>query len=384
MSSRNGWMRVKFGDVVRNVSDTVSDPAGVGLNRAVGLEHLDPGELAITRWASTGDGLTFSRRFRAGHVLYGRRRVYQRKAGVPDFEGVCSGDIYVLEPINETAMLPELLPFIVHGQPFHEYALRTSAGSLSPRTKWGDLKEYELDLPPVDEQRELAGLLWGIEKLRRRLLALRDSMNRALNVSLNASVASTALTTLASYLDRIEAGRSPAAAGRPAGEYEFGVLKVSAVGDGIFEPAENKALLSSEDFDRAREVRAGDLLVSRANASVSGVARPCVVGRVRDGLMLSDKTLRLVPKEGVTPEFLLLAMRSSAFRNHVRLSANETEAKNISQAKLLRGPVPQLDGSAQDRIVSGLADGESAIRAIERRLLTVRRISESLRREARL
>lgn len=382
MSARTPRKRVKFGDVVRMVSDSVADPAAAGLERAIGLEHLDPGELAITRWASV-DGLTFTRRFRAGQVLYGRRRVYQRKAAVPDFDGVCSGDIYVLEPSND-ALLAELLPFIVQSEPFHEHALRTSAGSLSPRTKWTDLKQYELELRPLREQRELAELLWSIEAVCQRLLSLRRAINRALDISLNVAIASKPLTTLASYLNRIEAGKSPAAIGRPAREGEFGVLKVSAVGDGAFEGNENKALRSPDDFDPTREVHAGDLLASRANALISGVARPCIVEAVREGLMLSDKTLRLVPREGVAPEFLLLAMRSAAFRNHVRLSANGTEAKNISQAKLMRGPIPLLDAGEQAHIVSGLADRHSAVHTVEQQLLNTREIGQSFRREGGL
>src|SRR5262249_13175567 len=154
-------------EVVRNGSEAVADPAAHGLDRAVGLEHLDPGELAISRWATTGDGLTFTRRFRAGQVLYGRRRVYQRKAAVAHFDGVVSGDIYVLEPTIE-ALLPELLPFIVQSESFHDYALRTSAGSLSPRTKWTDLAKYEFELPPIDEQRRMAEILWSVEHLLRK------------------------------------------------------------------------------------------------------------------------------------------------------------------------------------------------------------------------
>jgi len=44
---RRGWKRVRFGDVVENLSETERDPAGAGTERFIGLEHLEPGSLHI-------------------------------------------------------------------------------------------------------------------------------------------------------------------------------------------------------------------------------------------------------------------------------------------------------------------------------------------------
>jgi len=264
---------------------------------------------------------------------------------------------------------------------FSERALSISVGSLSPTINWPTLEEQEFDLPPLDQQRDIAELLWGVESLRRRLVTMRAAMQRTIDRSLNAIVATASMTTLGAHLERIEAGRSPSAAGRPAESGELGVLKVSAVGDGVFRSDENKALLSIDDFDQSREVRPGDLLVSRANASISGVARPCVVDDVRDGLMLSDKTLRLIPKEGTSSQFLLLSMRTATFRRHVRLSANGTEAKNISQAKLRLGPVPDLAHVEQALLIDDLQPRTSAILAIERQLALVELLGAAVCRE---
>ena len=90
-----GWTRVAFGDVVRLSTERSSNPAAAGFDRYVGLEHLDPGELRIQRWGGVAAGTTFTSVFRPGQVLFGKRRAYLRKVAVPDFSGVCSGDIYV-------------------------------------------------------------------------------------------------------------------------------------------------------------------------------------------------------------------------------------------------------------------------------------------------
>ena len=107
-----GWAHVAFGDVVRLSTERSANPESAGFERYVGLEHLDPGGLTIRRWGDVAAGTTFTSVFRPGQVLFGKRRAYQRKVAVPDFSGVCSGDIYVLESKNARYLLPELLPFI--------------------------------------------------------------------------------------------------------------------------------------------------------------------------------------------------------------------------------------------------------------------------------
>ena len=80
-------------------------------------------------------------------MLFGKRRAYQRKVAVADFDGVCSGDIYVFETKDAKVLLPELLPFICQTDAFFDHAVGTSAGSLSPRTNWSQLSNYSLSLP---------------------------------------------------------------------------------------------------------------------------------------------------------------------------------------------------------------------------------------------
>jgi type I restriction enzyme S subunit len=157
----DGWTRVKFGDVVRNSNENSRDLEADGIDRVIGLDHLDPGSLRLARWdnlAELPDGTTFTRKFKPGQVLFGKRRAYQRKVAVPDFEGVCSGDILVFEPADKR-MLAEFLPYVVQSDGFFDHALGTSAGSLSPRTKWAELAKYEFALPPLDEQQRIVGLL---------------------------------------------------------------------------------------------------------------------------------------------------------------------------------------------------------------------------------
>src|SRR5258706_6179724 len=64
----------------------------------------------------------------------------------------------------------------------------------------------------------------------------------------------------------IQAGKSLKTEERPAELYEWGVLKVSAVSWGKFNPDENKAVPSTYTPPPQYEVQSDDLLISRANA----------------------------------------------------------------------------------------------------------------------
>jgi type I restriction enzyme S subunit len=50
MSVQQQWPRVKFGDVVRLNSERIPDPAAAGIERYVGIEHIEAEDLRIRRW----------------------------------------------------------------------------------------------------------------------------------------------------------------------------------------------------------------------------------------------------------------------------------------------------------------------------------------------
>lgn len=143
----------------------------------VGLEHLVPEEVTLTAWDEDSNN-TFTKMFRKGNVLFGRRRAYLKKAAVAPFDGICSGDITVIEALPDR-ILPELLPFIIQNDGLFDFAVGRSAGSLSPRVKWEHLKNYEFELPDMDKQRELAELLWAMDATRksyRKLIVATDEL----------------------------------------------------------------------------------------------------------------------------------------------------------------------------------------------------------------
>ena len=151
----------RFSQIAANITVRV-EPSDTDLERYVGLEHLDPESLKLRRWGSPSDVIGQKLKFWKGDIIYGKRRAYQRKLAVADFDGICSAHAMVLRAKPEVC-LPEFLPFFLQSDLFHNRALEISVGSLSPTINWTTLAKQEFPLPPVDEQRRIADLLWAAD-----------------------------------------------------------------------------------------------------------------------------------------------------------------------------------------------------------------------------
>lgn len=155
--SKAGWTRVRFDQIATQINERVDNPAEAGVEYYVGLEHLDPDSLRIRRWGEPTDVESTKLRFQPGDIIFGKRRVYQRKVAVADFEGICSAHAMVLRA-KPGAVLPEFLPFFMQSNLFMERALSISVGSLSPTINWTALAAEEFLLPPIQEQARLVDL----------------------------------------------------------------------------------------------------------------------------------------------------------------------------------------------------------------------------------
>lgn len=377
---RSIWKRVKLGDVVLRSRIQV-DPFASGVERYVAGGHIDTDSVIISRFGDVSDGQmgsTFRYVFQPGQVLFVSARPYLRKTGVPNFGGVAADKTYVLEATPNNGLLQDMLPFLLTSDRFIEYANQEATGSMNPRLLWGTMQRYEFALPPLDEQKRIANLLWAVEGDRESQIELGKKVGEVSSTLFTAAAGQTSTTPLSSWVARIDAGRSPLAAGEPAGDDEFGVLKVSAVGRDAFVSSENKRLLEESAFRRGDSVRSGDLLVTRANAIVDNVARPCMVDRDYPNLMLSDKTLRLVPAAGYPNRVILAALQAPAYRAYVREVVNGTEAKNISQQKILAGPVPDLGPEAIQHLLSKLIAVDAAVSAVARQLTAIMALKSAI------
>lgn len=145
------WFKVQFKDLCDIITERVDNPKESNLNYYVGLEHLESEQLKIKNHGNSNDVVSSKFRFKPGQVLFGRRRVYLRKLAVADKEGICSTDIFVLQP-KEDKINKSFLPLFMQGEEFQQRVMKLSAGSLSPRVKWKNISKEQFWIPSFDSQ----------------------------------------------------------------------------------------------------------------------------------------------------------------------------------------------------------------------------------------
>ncbi len=171
---RKGWRTLQFAEFAESVNERV-EPSRAAEEIYVGLEHLDSQNLHIRRWGKGSDVIGTKLRFRKGDIIFGRRRAYQRKLAVAEFDGICSAHAMVVRA-KPDVVLPEFLPFLMMSDRFMNRAVEISVGSLSPTINWKTLKLQEFDLPPLDRQRRIAEMLWAVDEAMRTAFSLSEAI----------------------------------------------------------------------------------------------------------------------------------------------------------------------------------------------------------------
>ena len=325
--------RVKLGNVAQEYKATVKDCSNLPI---VGLEHLTPGEITLERW-DEGTENTFTKGFKKGQMLFGRRRAYLKKAAVAPFDGVCSGDITVIEAIPGK-ILPELLPFIIQNDLLFDYAVGKSAGSLSPRVKWVDLKDYEFELPEIEKQASLVDLLKAAHATRKAYqeqIKATDDLVKSQFIEMFTDTPKGKLSDIAT----ITMGQSPDGKtyntdgnGMPfyQGNTEFGDLYIGDATTWTTAPS--------------RIAEANDVLMSvRAPVGSTNVAtKTCCLGRGLAGIR---------PIEGKsTTMFILYSMRS--IEDDIENMGVGSTFKAINKDVVYNLPIPIASIELQNRFVA--------------------------------
>ena len=174
------WRKVTFGDTAELVRDSIQ-PSECPDAPYVGLEHIGEGTLALTGHGVATDVSSLKSRFQRGDILFGKLRPYFRKVIRAPFDGICSTDIWVVRPTEEIDA--RYLFYVMASESFVEFATRGSEGTRMPRAQWEHVSQFELRLPPMEEQQRIAGVLGCLDdkiELNRRIAETLEQMARAL------------------------------------------------------------------------------------------------------------------------------------------------------------------------------------------------------------
>ena len=332
--------KYRFGDIVREVKEKV-DRSNNPYEYFIAGDHMDTDELHLLRRGSFKDsdvGPAFIRIFRPGQVLYGSRRTYLRKVAVANFEGVTANTTFVLESKDESVLLQRLLPFIMQSDRFVQHSIKRSKGSTNPYVLFTDLADYEINLPNVEKQKELADLLWTLDDVKmsykRLISATNDLVKSQFIEQIEGHYSEIALG------DEIEttSGGTPS---RKKSEYydegDIPWLTSGEVNRGIINSVNAFITKLGLENSSAKWVPAGSVVIAMYGATAGAV------GLLEVPTTTNQAVCSLLPSEKFDPFYLYQAVCQK--REWMIASTNGAAQPNISQTiiKKMRISKPPME-----------------------------------------
>eukprot|EP01037_Dinobryon_pediforme_P002440 gene2440-2478_t len=184
-----GWREAAF-DEICIIESKLVDPR---LAEFIDLPHVGAGNMVsktgeiIDVQTARQEGLKSGKfLFDRNIVLYSKIRPYLMKACRPDFDGLCSADVYPLLP-NQKHITRDFLFHLLMSSEFTEYAIAGSARAGMPKVNREHLFAYRVWLPNVEKQIELVKTLdsfaietSNLESLYRQKLAAIAELKQSL------------------------------------------------------------------------------------------------------------------------------------------------------------------------------------------------------------
>ncbi len=313
----------------------------------LGLEHLDSGCLRVSRFGSEvapiGDKLVM----RKGDVLFGKRRAYQKKVAIAPFDGIFSAHGMVLRP-NEAVIDKDFFPLFISSDYFLDAAIAISVGSLSPTINWRDLKELEFNLPPLNEQKRLAEVLWAAENAiesYKNLIKSTDDLVKSQFIEMFGALLKD--PNQCSCIENICAIFNDGDWIESKDQSDSGIrlIQTGNVGNGVYiDKGERARYISQETFERLHctEVKPRDILISRLP---DPVGRACIVpeGLGKTITAVDCSIVRLC--KNVLPEFFVAFTLTPLYAGQVVSEITGSTRQRISRKNLgkIVLPVPPIE-----------------------------------------
>lgn len=337
-----GWQTLKFEDFAENIAVRVS-PSKADTDIYVGLEHLDPETIHLRSWGHPSDVDGDKLRFKKGDVIFGRRRAYQRKLAVAEFDGICSAHAMVVRA-KPKMMLPEFLPFFLYSDMFMERAIEISVGSLSPTINWKTLKVQKFAVPPIDEQKRLSEVLWAADNVVEKFLCTKSNLKETMiSTFKNLVITSKPDTKRISELGNVITGNTPPTKNPEYyNEHEFMFVSPADIGADKYVRNTEK-MVSTSGFNTGRKISKNAVMVVCIGSTTGKVAM------ASEQCITNQQINTLVCNENTHPDFVYRTFKMMEDFFYRQASCTALPILNKSQFSSIEVLMPSID--AQRRIV---------------------------------
>jgi len=162
LSKSKKLKEIEFGEIAELRKEKFNPKNNAENRKCIELEHLDQGTGRLLGYISSENQKSQKNTFYKGDILFGKLRPYLNKYWNCNFDGVCSGEIWVLKP-KTNIVLSNYLYIIIQTQQFFR-PVRISSGSKMPRADWGIVSSSIVSiLEDENEQQKVANFINSIE-----------------------------------------------------------------------------------------------------------------------------------------------------------------------------------------------------------------------------
>jgi type I restriction enzyme S subunit len=359
----------------------------------VAPDHIEEatGRLLAKETAAAQGAISGKYLFKPGDIVYSKIRPYLRKAILADFEGLCSADMYPLTPAKDVCSA--FVFAVLLGHDFSNFAATVSARSGIPKINRDELAQYTLALPPLPEQRGIAGALSDVDALigaLDQLIAKKRDLKQAAMQRLL-----TGQTRLPGFHGEWEPiqfsdiadrwipwsiGGGPFGSNLKASDYTdegVRIIQLQNIGDGCFH--DDYAIYTSEakaDELLSNNIYPGEIILSKMG---DPVARACFVPTAdRRYLMASDGIRLAVDSRRFNKRFVHDYINSVHFRKKAIEASTGSTRQRIGLVELKQLPfiAPPLD--EQTAIAEVLSDMDEELSALEQRRDKTRALKQGM------
>ena len=354
--------RVKVRDVISRVNTKV-DKDHTDLIYYVGGEHFDSECVRVSKRgliAGSTIGPMFYYGFKAGDFLLVSRNPHLKKAGIVDFDGICSEKTFVLASSNPEVLLPEFLPFILQNDTFWDYAYQNRHGSTNTFINWSTLADYEFELPDLNIQKRLADVLWSMEEVStsyKELITATDDLVKS------------------QFIEMFNGDNYPLV---PVKEVLNQQTTVERIDNTLVEKYVTVALYgkgvrerSIEKYDpkpfSAYRVKAGQFIYSRIDARNGAFG---IIPEELDGAVVSkDFPVFDIDLCRITPEYLIYCVLDNGFMQQIRInSIGTTNRQRVNEEALLSYKIKLPSVDEQNRFIGFIHQTDKSKHELKRAL----------------
>lgn len=127
----------------------------------IALEHIVENGLRLEGIGDSSIVASNKYFFDSDNFLFGKLRPYFRKLYRPNFQGICSTDIWVVKPKEDNDK--DFLFYFFANKEFIDYSYSGSSGTRMPRADWNFVSKTKWRFPKPDEQNSIAEVLSSLD-----------------------------------------------------------------------------------------------------------------------------------------------------------------------------------------------------------------------------